>query len=40
MKNYVSPNVTLKRFTEDVITASDNFIVDDFDDTPDPAFIE
>ena len=38
MKNYVSPNVTVKKFTEDVVKTSDNFIVDDFDDSPEPTF--
>ena len=40
MKNYVSPKITLKRYKDDIVTASDNFIVDGFDDTPAPAFTE
>lgn len=32
MKNYKTPCVTLVEFKEDVITASDNYIRDTFDD--------
>ena len=32
MKNYITPCVTLIKFKEDVITGSDNYIKDDFDD--------
>ena len=35
MKNYITPCVTLIKIKEDVITGSDNYIEDDFDDLGD-----
>ena len=32
MKNYMTPDVTFVKIKEDVITTSNNYIVDTFDD--------